>query len=190
MEQNLILETLTIGLLIFLARVVDVSIGTIRTISTVHGRIKTAFVLGAIEVTIWLLVVSTMITEISSRPILVVFYALGFSTGNVLGILVERRIAFGYVGLRVFCREKGPEIADAMREAGYAVTSFEGQGKSGTVIELYAVCKRKYLKDLVAISRRFEPGAFYTSDHVGTVRQTLQTVSRQPTGWRAIMKRK
>jgi uncharacterized protein YebE (UPF0316 family) len=190
MEQQLIWETLGIGLLIFLARVVDVSLGTIRTISTVHGRGKTAFILGAFEVSIWLLVVSKMISEISNQPIYVLFYALGFSTGNVLGILVERRIAFGYVGLRVFCRQKGDEMADAMRDAGYAVTSFEGKGKSGTVVELYAVCKRKKLNELVAISRKIEPDAFYTSDHVATVRQTLQTVSRQPTGWRAIMKRK
>lgn len=183
-------DTIGMGIMVFFARVIDVSVGTVRTISTVHGRIKTAFILGAFEVTIWILVVSTLISEIAGRPILVVFYALGFSTGNVIGILIERKIAFGYAGLRIFCRQKGEELAAAIRDAGFAVTTFSGQGKSGPVLELYAVCRRKSLKEILTISRKIEPEAFFTSEHVGTVRQMVTTLARQPTGWRSIMKRK
>jgi len=91
------LSTLLTGILVFLARVADVSMGTMRTISIVRGRTKTAFVLGFVEISLWLVVIAAVLASISSRPILGIFYALGFSTGNVAGILLERRIAFGQV---------------------------------------------------------------------------------------------
>lgn len=184
-------ETLGMGLIVFLARVVDVSVGTIRTISTVNGRMKTAFILGCVEVSVWILIVSKVISEITHKPILVVFYALGFSTGNVLGILVERRIGFGYIGLRIICQKKGREMADAIRSEGYAVTTFEGEGKSGPVIELYLVCKRSNLNPILEISRGIEADAFYITENVGSVRHPVFMLPpHQPSGWRAIIKKR
>lgn len=190
MESILSWETLQLGIMVFFARVVDVSVGTVRTISTVHGRMKTAFILGAIEVSVWIVVVSALIEKISDKPVLVIFYALGFSTGNVVGILMERRIAFGYAGLRIFCRENGMELAAALRQAGYAVTTFQGQGKSGPVLEIYMVVKRKDLKGILEISQEIEPDAFFTSEHVGTVRQMVKTLEKQRTSWCDFIKRK
>ncbi len=190
MESILSWETLQLGIMVFFARVVDVSVGTVRTISTVHGRMKTAFILGAIEVSVWIVVVSALIEKISDKPVLVIFYALGFSTGNVVGILMERRIAFGYAGLRIFCRENGMELAAALRQAGYAVTTFQGQGKSGPVLEIYMVVKRKDLKGILEISQEIEPDAFFTSEHVGTVRQMVKTLEKQRTSWCDFLKRK
>lgn len=190
MESILSWETLQLGIMVFFARVVDVSVGTVRTISTVHGRMKTAFILGAIEVSVWIVVVSALIEKISDKPVLVIFYALGFSTGNVVGILMERRIAFGYAGLRIFCRENGMELAAALRQAGYAVTTFQGQGKSGPVLEVYMVVKRKDLKGILEISQEIEPDAFFTSEHVGTVRQMVKTLEKQRTSWCDFIKRK
>ncbi|MBN1878778.1 DUF2179 domain-containing protein [bacterium] len=190
-ESLLDTGTLLMGILVFFARVVDVSVGTIRTISTVNGRMKTAFILGCIEVSVWILIVSKVITEISNKPVLVVFYALGFSTGNVLGILVERRIGFGYIGLRIICLKKGIQMAKEIRDAGYAVTAFEGEGKSGRVIELYMVCKRKNLKPILDISRSIEPDAFFITENVGSVRNSAATMPpHQPTGWRSIVKKR
>ncbi|MGB3976004.1 MAG: DUF5698 domain-containing protein [bacterium] len=190
MDSVLSWEVLRLGMMVFFARVIDVSVGTVRTISTVHGRMKTAFILGAVEVSVWIVVVSKLIEKISDQPILVVFYALGFSTGNVVGILLERRIAFGYAGLRIFCRKKGKEMAEALRKAGFAVTTFLGQGKSGPVLEIYTVCKRRQLKDILEISQEIEPDAFFTSEHVGTVRQMVKTLEKQRTSWCDFLKRK
>ncbi len=182
--------TLWMGIIVFVARVVDVSVGTVRTISTVHGRIKTAFVLGCIEVSVWILIVSKVITEISDKPVLVIFYALGFSTGNVLGIIVERKIGFGHIGIRIICMNAGNLMATEIRKAGYAVTTFEGSGKSGPVIELYLVCKRKHLNAILDISRVIEPEAFYITEHVGSVRQVYAMPVHQPSGWRATIKKR
>ena len=91
------------GMMIFLARVIDVSLGTMRTLSTIQGRTQLAFLLGLTEVSIWLFVISAVVRSIPDRPILGLFYALGFATGNVVGILLERKIAFGQGKAHVGC---------------------------------------------------------------------------------------
>ena len=93
MGLGLDLTTIITGILLFFARVVDVSMGTIRTISIVHGRTKMAFFLGFLEIGMWLAVISAVVSKIYERPILGIFYALGFSTGSVVGILIEKKLA-------------------------------------------------------------------------------------------------
>ena len=132
MFQGFDYPTLLLGLIIFLARVTDVSMGTMRTISIVQGRTKIAFLLGFIEVSMWLVIISTVIHRIAEGPILGVFYALGFSTGNVVGIILEKRIAFGHIILRIISTQSGKEIAKEIRHTGHAVTTFQGEGLSGT----------------------------------------------------------
>ena len=88
-------STLLLGLLIFLARVVDVSLGTIRTIVIVQGKTLVAFVLGFIEVLIWITVVSQVIVSVRSTWYLVLPYAAGFAVGNFVGIMLERWIGMG-----------------------------------------------------------------------------------------------
>ena len=92
---------LVTGGIVFLARICDVSIGTVRTIITVQGRTVIAFFLAVCELTIWILVASTVINQVKEQPVLIVFYAVGYATGNVVGILVERKLAFGITILKV-----------------------------------------------------------------------------------------
>ncbi|MGD9312993.1 MAG: DUF5698 domain-containing protein, partial [Desulfobacterales bacterium] len=96
--------TLLTGLLIFSARIGDVSIGTIRIIVTVQGRSILSFFLGIFELLIWITVIGVVIHKLETQPILAVFYAFGYATGNVVGIAVERKLAFGFMVLRVFTR--------------------------------------------------------------------------------------
>ena len=127
------LATLTTGILIFLARICDVSLGTVRTIVMVQGRGAIAFVLGIFEILIWITVVSTVVPRVGQEPLLAVFYALGFATGNLVGIAVERKIALGFMVLRVFTRTAGKPIADRLRTSGQRVTIFHGEGMQGPV---------------------------------------------------------
>jgi len=184
------LHTLLTGVLVFAIRIVDVSLGTIRTISTVQGRTKAAFLLGFVEVSMWLAVIATIVNRVAESPILGVFYALGFSTGNVVGILLERRLAFGHVALRIITSKRAEELARAIRKTGQAVTCFEGRGGSGTVTELCTVCRRRDLKQLLSIVGDMTPKAFYMTEPVGTLRPVRGATMQPPTGWRAIMKRK
>lgn len=190
MELGLDYGTLLTGILIFVARIVDVSMGTVRTISTIQGRTKTAFFLGFLEVSMWLVVISTVVHTISGKPILGVFYALGFSTGNVVGILIERRLAFGHSVLRIISPQKGEEMAFQMRKAGYGVTTFQGEGLSGSVTELFVVSRRKDVGDLVEIATATDPEAFYITEQACSVNRIYRACLQEPTGWRAIFKKK
>jgi uncharacterized protein YebE (UPF0316 family) len=185
------LATILLGIVIFLARVTDVSMGTMRTISIVQGRTKIAFLLGFVEVSMWLVIISTVIHRISDKPVLGVFYALGFSTGNVVGILLEKRIAFGHIILRIISTRSGKEIAEKIRQTGHAVTTFQGEGLSGPVTMLYVVCPRKEQNQVVQTVRSIEPDAFYTVDQAGSVSKIYRPcLPNEPTGWRATFKKK
>uniref|UniRef100_A0A7C4MQL8 DUF2179 domain-containing protein n=1 Tax=Desulfatirhabdium butyrativorans TaxID=340467 RepID=A0A7C4MQL8_9BACT len=152
------------GLMIFFARICDVSFGTIRTIVTVQGKTVLAFVLGFFEVIIWISIVSTVVWRIKESPILVLFYASGYATGNVVGILVERKLALGMTVIRIISTVLGNQIADRLRSLGQPVTTFIGHGLKGDVIELFIVCRRRDQKWILDIARSIDPTAFYTSE--------------------------
>jgi uncharacterized protein YebE (UPF0316 family) len=162
-------QTLTIGLAVFAARIVDQSLSTVRTIAIVQGRKLTAFFLGFVEVTIWLTVISQVLNKVKDEPWLGLFYALGFSTGNYLGILLEKRLAIGNVMLRVISSRRGREIAETLRQSGHAVTTFSGEGKYGPVLEVLVVCPRRMLNGMLARVRAIEPDAFYVTESTSAV---------------------
>jgi uncharacterized protein YebE (UPF0316 family) len=178
------------GVAIFFARIIDVSLGTLRTISIVHGRKWLAFWLGFFEIIIWLTVISTVIHKIKEVPILGIFYAFGFAAGNLVGIKVENWLAFGCINLRVISRKHHQEMSKSIREAGYAVTTFQGEGKTGPVVELYVACRRRNLKELLEIVHQFEPDVFYTTEHAASVSKVYGPIFQPVTGWRSILKKK
>jgi len=178
------------GILVFLSRIGDVGIGTMRTISMVHGRAKMAFFLGFMEVSIWLIVITAVLHRISATPVLGLFYALGFSAGNVVGIMLEKRIALGQVVLRVISEYSGKEMAGKLREKGHAVTTFRGEGLSGPVTLLYVACQRKELKSILPVVKSIEEDAFYVVEHAGEVSRLYRPTMVIATGWRALLKRK
>lgn len=178
------------GLAVFAARIFDVSIGTVRTIVTVQGKTVTAFFLAVFEVTIWITVVSTVINKVQTLPILVVFYSLGYATGNVVGIMVEKKLAFGMIILKVFSSSKGSEIARAFRATGQPVTVFHGEGMKGPVQELYIACRRKELKRMIPKVTELDENAFYVIEQARDVRKMLRPVMTPIGGWRQKHNRK
>ena len=182
--------TLWMGLLIFTARVGDVSLGTIRTIVTVQGKSVVAFFLGIFELMIWIAVVSTVIHKIKEQPLLALFYAFGYATGNVVGIAVERRLALGIVVLRVITRVAGKHLAERIRDWGQPVTVFRGEGRNGPVDELYIACRRKNLKKILEMVEEEDPEAFYITEMARDVRRAVGPPFFSPTGWRSVLKKK
>lgn len=185
------LGTLTTGVLIFLARICDVSLGTIRTIVTVQGRGAIAFVLAIFEILIWIVVISTVVQKISDQPILAIFYALGYATGNMVGIAVERKIALGFMVLRVFTRTGGKPMTEQLRAMGQPVTVFQGEGMHGPVDELYIACRRRDLPKLLEIVKANDPEAFYIMEMARDVCRTIRPLAPECSGgWRSVFKRK
>ncbi len=177
------------GLIVFFARILDVSIGTVRTIVTVQGRAVTAFFLAVLEILIWISVAGTVISQIHDRPELAVFYAFGYATGNVVGILVERKLAFGLVIFKVITSKIGTGLAAALRKKGQPVTVFSGEGMHGPVSELYMACKRKHLKWILPMVMEMDPEAFYIIEQAREMRKGMFPVNPS-FKWMGIDKRK
>lgn len=165
-----------LAVLVFLSRVMDVSIGTIRTLATVQGRMVLAFILGLFEVTIWLLVIATVVNTVLDRPWLLAFYALGFSTGNVMGIMLERKLALGYSILRIFAIRDAEQLTQLLRDNGFRVTQFQGEGARGPVSELHIVCERKKLGKALNLVQEIDPEIFYVCETPTRVRRYGPTV--------------
>ncbi|WP_319549370.1 DUF5698 domain-containing protein [Desulfogranum marinum] len=178
------------GLAVFAARIFDVSIGTVRTIVTVQGKTTLAFFLAVFEVTIWISVVSTVIHQVQTMPVLVIFYSLGYATGNVVGILVERRLAFGMIILKVFSLKKGSVLAQEFRAVGQPVTVFHGEGMKGPVQELYIACRRRDLKWMIPKVYELDADAFYVVEQARDVNKVLKPVLTPLGGWRQRHNRK
>jgi len=178
------------GLIVFIARVFDVSIGTIRTIVTVQGRTFVAFCLAMVEISIWIYVASGVIHQIKEQPLLVAFYALGYATGNVVGIMVERYLAFGLIVLRVITRDAYQQIAEILRSQGQPVTIFMGEGMRGPVAELYIACQRRDLKWILHEVNNADANAFYVIEAARDVSRILRPTYTHLGGWRAAIKKK
>ena len=184
------LNTLLTGLIIFAARITDVSIGTVRIIVTVQGRSIIAFFLAIFEVLIWITVVSTVIHKINDQPMLAFFYAFGYATGNVVGIRLERKLALGFIILRVITRTAGKSLADRIRAMGQPVTVFRGEGMCGPVDELYIACRRRELKRILEFVKKEEPGAFYLTEMAHDIRKTVRPPYSLFNGRRLLLKRR
>ena len=185
-ETNILLT----GFIVFVARICDVSIGTVRTIVTVQGRTTIAFCLAVFEISIWISIVSTVIHQGKDNPVLIAFYAFGYATGNVVGIMVERKIAFGTTILRIITRTAGKEIAAFLREKGQPVTIFHGEGMHSPVYMLYIACRRRDLKWILPEVRQIDPDLFYVIEQAREIRKVLKPVYSPLGGWRATDKRK
>lgn len=174
-------------LLIIFARIADVSLGTIRTVNVIQGRRGIAWALGLFEMLIWVFAVSKVIANLN-EPLYAVSYALGFATGNLVGMALESWIGLGNQVVQVFTRE-GQKIATQLRTEGFRVTSFAGEGRDGPIDMLFIEIPRRKTRDITVFVRNVDSHAFYT---IGDVRdKPLPYVSLQPpTGWRAIMKKK
>ena len=177
---------------VFLARVLDVSIGTIRTITVVRGHRLLATVLGFFEVLIWIAAAGQVLTNLH-RWYLVLGWAGGYATGNAVGIWLEGKLAMGTVMVRAVSENVDISLGMALREKGYSVTELDGRGDGNVPVEIVLVAEeRRRLADLLDHIHVADPDAFYTIDDIRTAEGVLLQ-SRRPafaTGWRAVMKRK
>jgi uncharacterized protein YebE (UPF0316 family) len=155
-------------LFIFCARVVDVSIGTVRLICITRGRQLVAVILAASEVTIWLLAVASVITHLNNW-LNIVAYVTGFTAGNALGMWIERRLALGAETVILISRGKGKEIAARLREAEVRLTTLAGSGRDGAVDICLAVVSRRTTPFVISLAKAVDPRVLAT---VEDVRQT------------------
>lgn len=149
------------ALLIFLLRIVDVSLDTMRVIFTIRGRRDLAAILGFCMAMVWIFAVGNAVKHVDSF-LHILGYAGGYATGTFVGITIERMVAYGIAMVRIISPHGGVEIAEALRERGYGVTEVAGYGREGRVEVLFAAVERSHLDDVLEIVSRWDDRAFVT----------------------------
>ncbi len=148
-------------LLIFTARVADVTFGTLRIIFISRGMKLLAPFVAFFEILIWLIAIGQIFQDIGSI-VNILAYSAGFAVGNFVGILVEERMAIGINLIRVITQYDATDLISALKSNGYGVTAVDGAGKHGSVKLIFLVVKRKDIGTVIGMVQHFNPNAFYT----------------------------
>ena len=156
-------------LLIFLMRVCDVSLKTFRTLMVVQGRRVQAAFIGFFEVILYIVALGKVVSSLDD-PINLLFYALGFATGNYVGITIENKIALGNLGAQIILKtDKNQDLINSLRAKKFGITVMEGYGKDGPREVLYVALNRKDLVKLKNIVYEYDPKAFITVSNISPV---------------------
>jgi len=148
--------------IIFLSRVLDVSIGTFRVQMIVRRKKLIAGILGFFEVLIFILIVSKVIQDIGNW-LNVIAYCGGFAIGNIVGIYISEKISKEIISVGIISKSKWQEIENRLRDEGFGVTRNIGYGKDGEVQMLRVICERNYFPKVRDISLEYDRKAFITS---------------------------
>jgi len=172
---------LLLPFLIFTARVVDVSLGTVRVIFVSRGLKHLAPVVGFFEILIWLLAIGQIMKNLSN-PACYVAYAGGFAMGNYVGIAIAEKLSLGVVLIRVITRSYASQLVERLQQDGYGVTSIDGHGSSGQVKVVFTVVARRQVSDVVRLIKAFNPQAFHSIEEVGHVEKGIFPLRQSPWG--------
>ena len=148
-------------LLIFLARILDVTLGTIRILFVSRGHKLWAPVLGFFEVIIWLLAIGQIMQNLTNW-VCYIAYGGGFAMGNLIGITLEEKLAYGKLVVRIIVESQGSKLVRCFRKKGFGVTSMDAQGGQGKVKVVYLVIERSDLETVTDTIQKHYPKAFYT----------------------------
>lgn len=175
------------ALFIIAARIVDVSIGTVRTLMVVRGYRGLAAMLGFVEVIVWVSAVAGVLNAVT--PLKVVAYATGFSLGNIVGIWLEQKVALGHQVVTFISKSRLHNVAFALRLAGFEVTQVPARGKVGRVAMCFTAVPRRRTRHAIALARNADHGVFATVQDVrvnGITSGRINIIG----GWRDAFKRK
>ncbi|MEE4178576.1 MAG: DUF2179 domain-containing protein [Bacteroides sp.] len=177
-------------LLIFLSRIMDQSIGTMRLIFVSKGYRHIGPILGFFEVIIWLLAVTQVLKHLTN-PMAYIAYGAGFAMGNYVGIRLEEKISIGTVLIRIIPKKDTTDLLNHLREIGLGVTSVDAFGAKGPVNILFTILKRKSIPQVIEVINQYNPNAFYTIEEVKAVKEGYFGIQqkRQLFNWRLFAKK-
>jgi len=148
-------------LLILLARIVDVSMDTVRVILIAKGYRNYAPVVGFFQSLVWVITISRVMVNLENW-MTYIGYAGGFALGTYIGMRIEAKLALGHELIRVITRADADDLTKNLRSSGYPVTFVKGKGREGEVGILYIILQRKGMEKVINIIKQFNPKAFYT----------------------------
>jgi uncharacterized protein YebE (UPF0316 family) len=161
---------MTTPLLIFLLRIGDVSLGTIRTIFVNRGYTYYAAVIGFLEVSVWIYATVNLLSYLNNS-LNILAYCSGYALGIIIGSLVEKKIAIGTIVVNIFSSSSSQTLTDSIRQAGFGATLFTGWGQSAPIQVIQVMAPRKKQQELLRLIDAVDPEAFIT---IGDTRHAIR----------------
>ena len=156
---------LILPILIFCARIFDVSISTLRIIYISRNKRKLAPVLGFVEILIWLTTIRQIFSHLNNVSCFLA-YALGFATGNFVGMWIEQKLAIGVQVVRIITQKQADNLIAELKQGGFGVTTIDGQGMYSAVNIIFTIIQRKDLTKVLDMIKEFNPKAFFSVEDV------------------------
>jgi uncharacterized protein YebE (UPF0316 family) len=157
-----------VPLLIFLARICDMSMDTVRVIFMSKGIKYLPSIIGFFEVIIWLVAIGQVMNNLTN-VVCYIAYGAGFATGTFIGMAIEEKLSLGLTSVRIITKEDPSALMQYLRAHDYGVTVVNGEGGTGPVKMVFTIIKRKDLHHVVAVIKQFHPKAFYSIEEVKSV---------------------
>ena len=167
-----VLTSPILPLLIFCARICDVTLGTLRIIFISKGKKGLAPLVAFFEVLIWIIVISELLSQTGSL-LSYVCYAGGYATGSFVGMYVEERLAMGIQLLQIYTKKPADELQQHLNRANFGATIIKGEGVNGPVNIMNTVVNRKNLPQVESIINQFDPDVFYALYDAKTVQRGI-----------------
>jgi len=155
-------------LMIFLARIIDVSMDTLRIVFVSRGNKIVAPILGFFEMLIWLMAITRIMENLDNYTTYIA-YAAGFATGNFVGLWIEEKLAIGTQLIRIITVKDASPLIESLREKGFGLTAVDAEGKDGLVHVILLISRRQVVPQVIGVVNRYNPKAFYSIKDVRTV---------------------
>ncbi len=156
---------LVIPAFIFLSRILDVSMGTIRIIFISRGMKLLSASIGFFEMLVWLFAISRIMLEMTN-PLNYIAYAGGFAVGTFVGMLIEEILAMGYLSVIITTSKDTAEMVGKLDLAGYKLTVIDTQGGTKDRKMIFAILKRDKLRNIINIIKEVDPSVFYAVENI------------------------
>lgn len=156
--------------LIFGLRVLGIAVSTVATIMTVQGRRVPAVAAGFVSALVYVVAIGKVVSNMDNIWNIMA-YSGGFAVGTLIGMAWEQRLALGFTEVRIISTEKGAELADALRQAGFGATELYGHGRESAVSIVEAIVPRKNVDAVLGITKSADEKAIVTVTEARTVRR-------------------
>lgn len=161
---------IVLPLLIFCARIMDVSLGTVRLVLISRGFRYIAPIVGFFEITIWVIAIGQIMRNMSN-PLCYIAYGGGFATGTFLGILISEKLSLGNVMVRMLTTKQSEPLIEELKANDYGITTLEGQGARGPVHIIFSIVPKRESTNVIKILNKHNPNAFYSIEDVDSVKK-------------------
>ena len=166
--QTPIYNWVVLPLLIILARIIDVSMGTLRIVYLNRGYKVISAIIGFFEVLIWITVIGQVMKNLSNLACYFA-YATGYALGTFVGLSLEEKLQIGQAVIRIITQKDSTELISYFKEQNFGLTIMEGTGSQGPVQVILTVINRRDMDQVIKIVKEFNPNAFYTIENIRTV---------------------